>query len=201
MELLFALLVEFANAKGHPAKAKSADKTVCTRREIQLQDCRLNSGTYKLRLLSETIARDDGTWHGVDNMPLKGEGTSWEKIQFKLFNGWPILQMWIWDKPAGEANVQQLHWYVGDVRNQTELQVLATGVVRRRRAKNVEVAEGKPAPKPVYTLDAMEPHNLKLRKDGRLDWSLGSEKKILDKGTAILPTPSKPEGEEEHKAH
>jgi hypothetical protein len=185
MELLFALLIEFANAKGHLAKAKLSEKTACTAREIQLQDCRLSSGTYKLRLLADTIARDDGTWHGVDSMPLKGEGTSWEKIHFKLFNGWPILQMWIWDKPAGEANVQQLHWYVGDVRNQTELQVLATGVVRRRRAKNVEVVEGKPAPKPVYTLDAMEPHSLKLRNDGRLDWSLGSEKKILDKDTRV----------------
>lgn len=181
MELLFVLLLEFANAKGRPAKAKPLEKIACTAREIQLQDCRLNAGTYKLRLLSETIARDDGTWHGVDDMPLKGEGTAWEKIQFQLFNGRPILQMWIWDKPAGEANVQQLHWYVGDVRNRSELQLLASGIVRRRRAKSVEVVEGKPTPKPVYTLDAMEPHNLKVRKDGRLEWSLGVEKRIIDK--------------------
>lgn len=193
MELLFALLLDYAHAKKPVEKAPGTGKAVCSAREIQRQDCRLTLGSYKLQLLPDTVSRFDGTWHGVGDMPLKGVGTSWEKMQFDLFRGWPVLQMWVWDKPAGEADVQQLHWFVADVSNKNEMQLLATGVVRRRRAKKVEVAEGKPAPKPSYSLDAMEPHSLKHRADGRLDFSLGREKKILDKhSVAELPKELKP---------
>lgn len=193
MELLFALLFNFAEAKTKTTPAKTSGKASCSAREIQRQDCRLTLGSYKLQLLPETVSRFDGTWRGVGEVPLKGEGTSWEKMQFDLFRGWPVLQMWIWDKPSGEAGVQQLHWFVGDVSNRNEMQLLATGVVRRRRAKKVEVMEGKPAPKPAYTLDAMEPHSLKLRSDGRLDFVLGRERKIVDKHSiAELPKELRP---------
>lgn len=184
MELLFTLLLDYAHAK--KTAPKPAGKVVCSAREIQRQDCRLTLGSYKLQLLPETVSRFDGTWHGVGEIPLKGEGTSWEKMQFELFQGWPILQMWIWDKPAGETEVQQLHWFVADVSNKNEMQVLANGVVRRRRAKKIEAAEGKPASKPAYTLDAMEPHSIKYRPDGRLDFILGRENKILDKRSVIV---------------
>ncbi len=161
--------------------APASAKTTCTPREIQRQDCRLASGDFKLELLNGSLSRDDGKWHAVDAMPLSGEGTSWEKVRFDVFKGWPILQLWIWDKAAGEASVQQLQWFVADIRNKNDMKVLASGVVRRRRMKQVDEPEGKPASKPVYTLDAMEKHSLKLLKDGRLEWTLGPQKKILEK--------------------
>jgi hypothetical protein len=175
MELLLSILLIL-----NVPQALTKDKTSCLSRELQRKDCRVKTGTYNVRLLSETIARDDGTWHTVDAMPLIGDHIAWEKIRFDIFKGWPILQLWIWDKAVGEAGVQDLRWFVADL-HKGDMKILAKGVVRRRRLKNLEVQEGKPAPPPSYNLDAFEKHGLKLLKDGDLEWTLGSEKKILKK--------------------
>lgn len=179
---------------GYPAFAKKGAKpyakSVCTARELRGQDCRVYSGTYHIRLLAETIARDDGTWHTVDPMPLKGEGVEWEKVTFTIEQGQPILQLWLWDKGVGEAQVQALRWHVADAR-QGALKILAEGVVRRRRLKvpeeipvdpNVPVANNRPVEKkkPVFLYDGWEKHSLKALKNGTFDWELGSQKKILD---------------------
>ncbi len=109
----------------------AADKTSCTARELKNQDCRLVIAAHQIRLLSDTIARDLGTAHVVDPMPLKGD---WEKMTFEITHGRPILQLWIWDNGKGEAPVQSLRWYTADARPGA-IKVLAEGVVRRRRLK------------------------------------------------------------------
>lgn len=151
------------------AKSNAKAKTTCNAKEIQRQDCRLTVDTYNLRLLKDTVAWSDGTWHTVDDLPLKGDGTEWEKIRFEFLNGWPILQLWIWDAGAGENKVQSLNWYVADA-EQRKFTVVATGVVRKRRPH-------KDAKK--FSYDAMEPHALKPLKDGTLEWTLKQEKKII----------------------
>lgn len=161
--------------------APKANKDTCAKREIERRDCRLNAGTYNLRLTSETIARDDGTWHTVDPMPLKGEGVTWEKGVFEIHHGWPILQLWIWDTGSGEAKVQQLHWYVADAQK-GELKILKEGIVRRRRMKPADPEdEAAKKAKPEFIYDKWEKHSLKPRKDGKLEWNLNSETILLDK--------------------
>src|SRR5665213_1187956 len=81
--------------------AQVKDKLTCTGKELARQDCHLVSGDYNIRLLPKTIAWSDGTWHTVDEMPLKGEARAWEKVQFQFLGGWPILQLWLWDKGTG----------------------------------------------------------------------------------------------------
>lgn len=178
LTLIFALLfphVSFA--------AKPANKMTCTKRELERQDCRLQFGAHSVRLLSETIARDDGVERKVDQMPLKGEGIAWEKMRLDNFQGWPILQMWIWDKGEGEAQVQNLRWYVTDL-TKGDLKILNEGVVCRRRQKPIG-PEGEPVakdkPKPKYIVDAWEKHGLSLRKDGALDCHLRDEKKVFER--------------------
>jgi len=186
---VFALALVFTQSL--PAAVPVKGKFVCTARELQRQDCRLTSGTYRIRLLSETIARNDGTWHTVDPMPLKGEGVQWEKVRFEIMNGWPILQLWLWDSGSGEAPVQSLRWYVTDAKR-GELSILSEGIVRRRRLKPVEAEEAAPAAgasatskkNPSYIYDGWEKHSLKLLKDGSLAWLLRDEKKILRKANA-----------------
>jgi hypothetical protein len=167
--LVLALLLTHAFAAG---------KSACTARELRGRDCRLAAGTYKIRLLSDTIARDDGTWHVVDPMPLKGDGVAWEKITFENQHGRPVLQMWLWDPGKGEAQVQSLHWFVADARP-TALKIVADGVVRRRRMKPPP-EEGDAKKKPEFLYDGWEKHGLKILKDGKFEWQLGQEKKILD---------------------
>lgn len=186
--LLILLILSFPSFAKKVSKVSA--KSSCTLRELRGQDCRVHSGTYKIRLLAETIARDDGTWHTVDPMPLKGEGIAWEKVMFTMEHERPILQLWLWDKGVGEAQVQALRWFVADARHGS-LKMLAEGVVRRRRLNvpeeipvdpNVPVAKDKVVEKnkPVYLYDDLEKHSLKTLKNGTIEWELGSIKKILD---------------------
>lgn len=167
--------------------AHAAPKLSCNAKELQRRDCRLIQANYNLRLLDKTVAWNDGTWHTVEPMPLSGEGVSWEKINFEIMNGQPVLQMWLWDKGVGEAQVQSLHWFVADAERR-KFTILAQGVVRKRRLKEpLTGAEANGAPaaaaakKPKYLFDAWETHGLKKLKNGTLEWTLGREKKILEK--------------------
>lgn len=145
-------------------------KSVCPARDLARRDCRLKVANYNIRLLPETIAWNDGTWRTVDDMPLKGDGLTWEKATFEFINGWPILQLWIWDSGTGETSVQSLRWYVADAEKR-HLTILAEGVVRRRRKS----PEGK------FINDPMEPHALKPLKSGGLEWTLRGQKKTIER--------------------
>ena len=164
--MLFALVLTQSFA--------AKDKPSCNARELSGQDCRLVVGSYKIRLLADTIARDDGTWHLVDAMPLKGEGIVWEKVTFEIKHATPVLQFWLWDQGQGETKVQALHWYVADARKGA-LKILEEGIVRRRRLKPNE----DPNAKPTFIHDGWEPHALKILPHGKLEWTLGAAKRTL----------------------
>lgn len=167
-----------------------SDKTSCTTRELKRLDCRLSSGGHKMRLLPESIARDDGIWHTVDEMPLKGD---WEKMHFEKMNGRPILQMWIWDQGSGETKVQSLHWYVTEV-GKAKMQILAEGIVRRRHLRGEKPGD--------FIYDGFEKHELKAGKQGNLEWKLGSQSKTLGpvpETPAHVEDPKDKKGE--HDAH
>lgn len=150
-------------------------KLVCKRKELARQDCRLVYKGHELRLLSASIAWHDGVWHTVDEMPMKGDGVQWEKVKLEIFKDWPVLQLWLWGPGAGETKVQSLHWYVIGPSKQ-KLNRMAEGVVRKRRRKL-----DSPEEKPVYTYDASEKHSLRALKGGNLEWTLGRNKKILER--------------------
>ena len=97
------------------------------------------SGAYKLRLLTETIARDDGTWHTVDMMPLKGAGIDWERVRFDMFKDWPVLQLWIWDKGEGEAQVQAQPQPQPQVRGQLRLRLVQVAVAAPARVVRLQL--------------------------------------------------------------
>src|SRR5205085_1479004 len=88
--------------------AFAADKPACTAKELERLDCHLHKGRYDVRVLPQTIAWNDGTWHTVDQMPLNGEAVAWEKMNLDILSGWPVLQLWIWDKGTHETEVQSL---------------------------------------------------------------------------------------------
>lgn len=157
-------------------------KATCSNRELQRQDCKLEAGKFKLSLLSEAVTWSDGTWHSVEPLPLKGEGLKWEKVRFEILAGWPILQLWIWDKVEGETRVQSLRWYVQALGDR-KIDLLQSGVVRRRRQKAVDSPTDPkvPPPDPEFIYDAWEIHHLKALKPGRLEFQLGRSKKILER--------------------
>lgn len=153
----------------------------CQPKELKQFDCRLSVDTYNLRLLKDTVAWDDGTWHTVDDMPLKGDGVLWERAEFGFINGWPILQLWLWDAGVGENKVQSLHWFVADAEKR-HFTILAQGVVRRRRPHKAAVVDGEVAKfLDKYSYDKMEPHALKPLKSGGLEWTLKDEIKRIER--------------------
>lgn len=153
----------------------------CQSKELKQLDCRLTVDTYNLRLLKDTVAWDDGTWHTVDDMPLKGEGVTWERAEFNFINGWPILQLWIWDSGVGENKVQSLHWFVADAEKR-HFTIIAQGVVRKRRPHKLPAVDGEPVRfSDKYTYDKMEPHALKPLKSGGLEWTLKNDKKLIER--------------------
>lgn len=158
--------------------AHAAEKSVCTEKELARQDCRLTVGSYNIRVLPKTLAWNDGTWRSVDNMPLKGEAVMWEKIRFEMMNGWPILQLWLWEKGVGESEVQSLHWVVASAEKR-KFSLLAEGVVRKRRVERSAASPEGAKPMPTFFYDAWESHHLNLLKDGSLEWFLGEQKKTL----------------------
>jgi hypothetical protein len=171
MRSLLSILILFSGAAG---SAVVKDKLNCSDKELVRMDCRLRAAGYSLRLLAKSVAWNDGTWQTVDEMPLKGEAMAWEKVHFELLGGWPILQLWLWDKGVGELQIESLHWYVADAEKR-HLTILAEGPVRKRRP------EGEPQKKPKFLYDATEPHALKKLANGDLEWQLGGQKKTLAK--------------------
>ena len=143
-------------------------KLACAARELKSQDCHLYAGSYDLRLLKTTLAWNDGTWHTVDPLPLAGDGVEWDKVEFGLMAGRPILQLWIWDKGVGESKVQSLHWFTADAEKR-KLTLLAEGVVRKRTPRGEKET-------PLY--DRADPHGVRL-KGKRLEWWLGSKAKEI----------------------
>lgn len=157
------------------------DKLSCTSKELATQDCRLTSGSYNIRLLAKTIAWNDGTWHTVDEMPLKGEALAWEKIKFEFQGHWPILQFWLWDKGTGESQIQSLHWFTADAEKR-RLTILGEGVVRKRRLEPADPPGPKaPVAKAKYLYDPQETHGIKALKNGNLEWQLKDQKKIIER--------------------
>jgi hypothetical protein len=129
------------------------DRSRCSPRDLTRQDCRLQSGNWNFQLSNKTISWSDGVWKTVDNLPLSGDGLTWEKGQLKIINKRVFVQLWIWDAGVGEGKVQSLHWYVLEFANK-KMNVIVQEVVRKRHP---EVVEGKPVK---YIYDPMEPHQL-----------------------------------------
>lgn len=154
----------------------AADKNTCTAKDLARRDCRLILGTVNVRLLPQSVAWYDGTWHTVEEMPLKDQQSDWEKVDLHTLGGRLILQMWIWDKGVETSKVQSQHWLVTELQNR-KFKILADGTVRKRRPK---AQDGLKAAEPVkFLYDSVIEHSLKPAKNGDLEWTLGIDKKTL----------------------
>lgn len=164
-------LAVLATDTGLTARAWArSERTQCTARDLERQDCLLKKKPLELQLSSRKVAWSDGVWNKIDNLPFSGEGFVWEKIVLREIKKRAILQMWIWDLPAGEAQVQNLHWIVIEFRNH-KMKVIAQEIVRKRHPKP-RSDEKEPVS---YLNDPMDPHGLKEAKGDRLKWTHGEK--------------------------
>lgn len=184
MRHFLTLLIIFWPAVGtatKPTKFKRPTTVNCHPKQLKRQDCHLQIGKFEVSLLAGSVTWNDGTWRATEPMPLKGEGVEWDRMTFDIFEGWPVLQMWIWDAGRGETKVQSLQWFTVSLQGQ-KLTPLAEGVVRKRRLQ-VAPSDGTdgPAKTEAILLEKPEPHGLKYLGDGKLEWQLNRQKKIIDR--------------------
>jgi hypothetical protein len=193
---IFLLVLAFApSAEMAAAKTKSVarskklakvsyEKKLCTPLELKQQNCTLKVGETRLGLLHERWRFNDGIWINVNDVPLSGEGVSWHKVTLNQFGARRVLQLWLWTPSQGEANVQNLKWFVVEL-GESESPVRVQEIVRRRRlvvetkpAASEDSAAATPtrkpaaASKPKYNFDPEEKTDLKLLKD-KLQWQAG----------------------------
>lgn len=143
-----------------------SERSRCLSADLKRQDCRLQKGKFKAQLSNKTISWATEIWQSVENLPLSGEGITWEKVILREVGNRLILQMWIWDAGLGESKVQSLHWYVFDF-VEGKMQLRVDEVVRRRHSKMDDQG------KTTFVLDPMEKHGIKtvLSKKKKIEWN------------------------------
>jgi hypothetical protein len=76
------------------------------------------------------------------------------------------VQYWIWNGGTGEANVQSLHWIIGEI-HETKYTQHIDQIVRKRQTRPAD-------PKKKFSYDPWIAHSLKPVKDG-LQWTAGRQ--------------------------
>lgn len=173
-EISAATVKKSKTAKKTAVKEKVlAEKGQCTKRELSLQDCELRIGKTKLNLFQGRWRFDDGLWLSVNDMPVAGELVQWDKISFEQHNNRRILQMWVWSKPTGEAEVQNLNWFVMELGEFESPKRVHEVVQRRRLGARVTDSTRKPATQQaIYIYDPRDKTALQTTKT-QIKWSAG----------------------------
>lgn len=152
---------------------RPADKNKCNKRELSLRDCELVVGKTKLNLLKERWRFEDGLWLAVNDLPVKGDTIQWDQIRLDQYAERRILQLWLWSRSEGEAEVQTLNWYVIELGEQESPVRVHEVVQRRRLGARVTDSTRIPATKAaIYIYDPRDKTNLKPAKE-KLMWSAG----------------------------
>ena len=145
-------------------------KTKCSLTELGLKNCPLSTHGYRFHFLDDKILIHDGVWRAIEKLPLTGKETEWQNIRIRKIGKRVFLEFLIWTEPYGEAQVQNLNWYVSQLM-ESKLTVLAEKVVQRRN-KNFNIGE------PSYFFDNMIPHALKSKKGQAYLSYKGKDKKL-----------------------
>lgn len=151
----------------------TAKKTRCKSGELDRKACFLKIGKASYRISAEKIAIDDGTWRGVEDLPMAGENTQWHALQLNKISDREILQLQIWGEPKTAAKIQSLYWYIMEIHG-TELKLLHRAEVQKRRI--VPPEEGS---EEKYIFDQSESYGLKPVKDGKIQWQVGSQSGLI----------------------
>ncbi|MCB0389793.1 MAG: hypothetical protein KDD58_00810 [Bdellovibrionales bacterium] len=145
-------------------------KNHCNPTELQLKNCPLDTQGYRFHFLDDKILIHDGVWRNLEKFPLQGKETEWQNIYIKKIGRSVFVEILVWTAPYGEAQVQNLKWYVYKI-DHSRLHILAENIVQRRN-KNFNSGE------PPYFFDNMTPHALKDKKGKAYLFYKGKEKKL-----------------------
>jgi hypothetical protein len=128
-------------------------------------------GPYEFLLNKEKILIHDSVWRSLTDIPLKGEQTSWDKVEIRVVRRKYFLEVSIWSEPQGETSVQSLHWFVFAARGKT-LEKVVDQIVSRRRPHRSQFANK------TFIQDPVEKHGLESAAEG-IRWRAGRNSGLL----------------------
>lgn len=161
LALIFLSTLAFAKiAVEKPVK----EKLSCTARELSRRDCQLRSGKLKVSLHHGKWHFTDGVTVAVHDLPSGEAQVTWKSASLKIQGGRRLIEFKAWLPGKGEAELQNLTWYLVEIHNQAPVVHVAEVVQRRRPKTGREPAS--------FQTDAMEKHGLRFAKS-KFHWHAG----------------------------
>ena len=143
--ILFLLLSAFvpatsAFAKTTPAKlTPSRPKLTCTKKELELKNCKIQSGAIELSFWKEKFSVTDQIRRRLYDWPYFHELSSWEKIQLYSTGPDHILEILVWGAPNEITSIQTQHWLIYKIQNENaDLRVEKKVEKEVRKRKNLQ---------------------------------------------------------------
>lgn len=150
-------------------KGKARNSVRCTKKELGLKSCKLQLEAYRLSLSPEKITIDNDVWKEVHPLPLVGEKVTWQRVQLRRLKKRWIVEVEMWTEPEGEAEVQDLHWVVFELKNVKWNKHVEEVIQKRRR----RLQEAQAANRIRFQSDGKEKYGLTLKKSGKISWRVG----------------------------
>jgi hypothetical protein len=183
LRLSFLLVVILFFAPGLFAKKY---KPTCKKSELETKNCYIKFKSYSLQLTQKKITVHDGVWRSIFDFPIISEKSNWHKVVFQKKGGKHFLNLYIWDAPVGETQVQSLKWLLISFKT-VKSKLMVNKVVWKRYVKNLselkgsspEVANNDKNKKIKYGYESRKKHGYRI-KGAQLNWWSGYEKGVVD---------------------
>ena len=185
---LYAAGVKTKRAKS--LQKAHADSVICDRRARETRNCTLKNGPYEFLLNKEKILIFDSFWRSLTDLPLKGEKTNWQWVEFRKLQNDFYLELEIWTEPFGETQVQNLRWFVFRAEKQKLIPLVDT-IVQRRTPQTTK-GHG-------YLYDPLEKHGLEIQ-NKEVKWRFRDRLESLREIKSAVAHESAPTDPHEHES-
>ena len=140
-------------------------------KDLKRTDCRLKMSGVVVHVTKDKMLLSDGTWRGVDDLPMQ-KIQEWDMVRLEKLGNRLFLVLSFWSEPEGEAKVQSRHWIISEVKSEGSV-VKTTVKVKQVLQRRTPADEGK------FLLDRAEKTELK-RSSGKIVWRAGRETGVIE---------------------
>lgn len=108
---LFAALIFNSALAANNKKLKSE----CSKKMLQLKNCKLKYEKYDFSFWRERFSVSDGVNRQILDWPLKHEKVEWSSVQVEKKADRLFLKLVAWQEPNEKTNIQTQFWHVYEV--------------------------------------------------------------------------------------
>lgn len=149
----------------------SAEGKNCSLKDLKRWDCRLKVSSVVVHVTKDKILLSDGTWRGVDDLPMQ-KIQEWDAVRLEKLGNRLFLVLSFWSESEGETKMQSRRWIISEVKSE--------GSVVKTTMKVAQVVQRRtPADEGKFLLDKSEKTELK-RSGGKIVWRAGRETGVIE---------------------